>query len=1484
MNRRPSRRLTLYIVLGALAAAAIVLGLNEIYGFFNSPSASVGVQRTATVTRGVVQSSVTASGNVGVARSAAANFSTSGTVTSVSVRVGHPVGIGKELAALDPTSAQAALDASKANLAQAQSTLAAAESGPTAEQQAANSSSLQQAEVEVSTAKQQLSTDQAALATAQQQLAASQKLDCPPAPSSSGSGGSAASSSSAAGSSSSGGSSGASSSSSGSSTSGGSSSSSGTGSSGGGSSTTGSHGSSGTGSSGTGSSGTGSSGTSSAGTSSAGTSSAGTSSAGTSSAGTSSAGTSSAGTSSAGSGSSGSGSSGTGSSGSGSSAAGSSSSSGGGSGAGSSGAGGSTAGGGSTATTPTSTVAGIRRGVRVASLAALAPTVTTGQATGVGSTSATLGGSVNPGGAPTTYHFLYGTSPTSLSSSSSTQDAGSGTGAVPVAITVTGLSPGRNYWFQLVATNSDGPAPPADLGLFTTAAAAPPAGTSATTGQATAVTSTGATLNGTVNPAGLDTSYHFQYGTSASSLGSSTATLDAGSGSTAVPVATTLTGLGSGQNYWYQLVATSSSGTVYGATMLLTTAAGAATSATTGQAASIESTTATLNGSVNPAGQDTGYHFEYGTSPTSLGSSTATVDIGSGSTAVPVSAAVTGLAPGLNYWFRVVATNTSGTTDGALTMFTTGTLALATTGQAAPVGSTTATLNGSVSPGGLGTTYYFQYGTSATSLGSATAKKNAGSGASSVPVSAAVTGLKAGLSYWFRLVATNASGTSDGALTMFTTGTLALATTGQAAPVGSTTATLNGSVSPGGLKTTYSFQYGTSATSLGSSTPKQNAGSGSTAVPVSAALTGLKPGLNYWFRLVASNSSGTTDGALTMFTTGTLALATTAQASPVNSTTATLNGSVSPGGVGTSYYFQYGTSATSLGSSTPKQNAGSGSSAVPVNAPLSGLKPNTVYVFRLVAVNPSGTTDGALASFTTGAPALSATTGQASPVGSTTATVSGTVDPGGLETTYSFRYGTSAAGLSSQTAKQSAGSGSGSVPVSATVAGLKPDTAYIFQLVATNSSGSSEGVQGSFTTSSSARPTVTTDSASGVLSSSVTLTGTVNPNGADTTYWFEYGTTSAYGSKTAPVDAGSGLAAAQASALVSGLKPGTMYAFRLVAKNEFGTSTGISQTVTTAASSCTTDEQAVAAAEQTVQNQEEAVKSAELSLAQTEATIAASTTPSSATIAQDQAAVQQAEATVAADQAALDATVLTAPITGTVTAVNGSVGSTVSGSGSTVTLATSSSSGASSSSSAAGNGSSSGGGSSSSSAFITIDSLHQLEVVAGFAEADASKLAVGQPATLTFPALPETQVAGRVIAVATSSTVVSNVVTYDVTIALINPPREVKQGMTTNVSVVTDTRNRVLLLPSNAITTTGAISTVQLLQNGKTTTTPITIGLVGNSSTQIVAGLHAGDVVVEPTVTVTAASSSSTPGGGVGGLFGGGGGGGGGGGFVTRGG
>src|ERR1700751_2545773 len=110
------RSAPMYGALGLIAAAAALFAANSVYGFLGSPASGAAVQRTATVARGTVQSSVTASGNVSVATSASVNFTSSGTLTEVDVATGDKVKAGQVLAKIDPVPAETALQSAQANL------------------------------------------------------------------------------------------------------------------------------------------------------------------------------------------------------------------------------------------------------------------------------------------------------------------------------------------------------------------------------------------------------------------------------------------------------------------------------------------------------------------------------------------------------------------------------------------------------------------------------------------------------------------------------------------------------------------------------------------------------------------------------------------------------------------------------------------------------------------------------------------------------------------------------------------------------------------------------------------------------------------------------------------------------------------------------------------------------------------------------------------------------------------------------------------------------------------------------------------------------------------------------------------------------------------------------------------------------------------------------------------------------------------------
>jgi hypothetical protein len=288
---------------------------------------------------------------------------------------------------------------------------------------------------------------------------------------------------------------------------------------------------------------------------------------------------------------------------------------------------------------------------------------------------------------------------------------------------------------------------------------------------------------------------------------------------------------------------------------------------TTNAASSITSSSATLNGTVNPNGLTTMVHFEYGTT-TSYGFTTVS-QTKTGNTTQGVSANITALSPNTTYHFRLVGTNSGGTRHGSDRTFTTlsptGPPVVATS-AATNVASFSAALNGSVYPHGLTTSVHFQYGTT-TSYGFTTAPQSH-NGNTYLNVTANINALTASTIYHFRVVASNGGGTRFGSDRTFTTLTATgppVVTTNPATNVTSSSARLNGSLDPHGLTTTVYFQYG-STTSYGHTTPTQSQ-TGNTYRNINANISGLSTHTTYHFRIVATNSGGTRFGSDRAFTT-----------------------------------------------------------------------------------------------------------------------------------------------------------------------------------------------------------------------------------------------------------------------------------------------------------------------------------------------------------------------------------------------------------------------------------------------------------------------------------------------------------------------------------------------------------------------------------------------------------------------------------------
>jgi hypothetical protein len=195
-------------------------------------------------------------------------------------------------------------------------------------------------------------------------------------------------------------------------------------------------------------------------------------------------------------------------------------------------------------------------------LAADPPVAQTGAAKDVGQTQATLVATVNPKGAATTVRFDLGTS-ASYGLQSATKDVPAGTADVPVEIPVQGLTAGTTYHFRVVATSDGGTVQGADATFKTASAPVAPTAPGVSTGAVRGVTTSAATLTGSVDPNGAAATYRFEYGTS-TSYGATTTPGDAGSGTRGVGVTARIEGLTPGQRYHYRLVASNAVGMTRG--------------------------------------------------------------------------------------------------------------------------------------------------------------------------------------------------------------------------------------------------------------------------------------------------------------------------------------------------------------------------------------------------------------------------------------------------------------------------------------------------------------------------------------------------------------------------------------------------------------------------------------------------------------------------------------------------------------------------------------------------------------------------------------------------------------------------------------------------------------------------------------------------------------------------------------------------------
>jgi hypothetical protein len=554
---------------------------------------------------------------------------------------------------------------------------------------------------------------------------------------------------------------------------------------------------------------------------------------------------------------------------------------------------------------------------------------------------------------------------------------------------------------------------------------------------------------------------------------------------------------------------------------------------------------ATLNGELNPEGVagGLGFYFSYaaGASCTGPGSATTPLDNGgsnaTGSSEVSESATVTGLQPSTEYAFCFVAENANGPTDGPTVTFTTASAlqAFAPTVDGESVSGVTpfdARLEASLSTENEATDDYFEYATNAALTGATTIGQGTLPGSltpqpappyaerevecppgtpgpctrrESAPVDLGG-GLTPASTYYYRVIATNASGTSEGPVQSFQT--LAAQKPAieaeSASELTQTGAHLYATVNPEYEATKVQFKLGTDTSySLGGALETERelgASFGGREVSVDlasegvAAVSKLQPNTDYHYEAVATNATGTTEGLSavgdgTFLTSPNPPTVKTGGASNVQAYSATIAGEVNPGASGypnqdnTTYWFQYSANGSSYNYGVPLTpartpiyaNAGEGTSPVAESAQLSALAPGTTYHYRIVAFNvrPEPEKKTAVLQFSYGedreftTPSTPPILGETSVSGITTsgASFGATLDAEGLSTLYALRLGTE------QGVLQAAGSGrtsaNGAQPLTFTVSSLLPGTTYYYEVVAESPDGTVQSPEGSFTTTPS---------------------------------------------------------------------------------------------------------------------------------------------------------------------------------------------------------------------------------------------------------------------------------------------------------------------------------------------------------------------------------------------------------------------------------
>lgn len=242
---------------------------------------------------------------------------------------------------------------------------------------------------------------------------------------------------------------------------------------------------------------------------------------------------------------------------------------------------------------------------------------------------------------------------------------------------------------------------------------------------------------------------------------------------------------------------------------------------------------------------------------------------------------------------------------------------------------------------------------------------------------------------------------------------------------------------------------------------------------------------------------------------------------------------------------------TGYGSEVPCTPSPEYSEDTQVSAELTGLFTEADYHYRVKAANANGwnhTFDNVLHTVAV----LGLHTDEVTNLAATTATLNGSLNPDGMETTYRFQYGLDK-NYDLETSTQSAGSGSGEISVDPVdVQKLQPGRTYHYRIVGENELGTTFGQDRTFT--APATPLISSLNPTNVLATSVDLNARINDFNSAAEYFFEYGPGGDYGRSTPVQTLPADPAGQPISVHLEGLREGITYHFRIVATNQYGTS------------------------------------------------------------------------------------------------------------------------------------------------------------------------------------------------------------------------------------------------------------------------------------------------------------------------------------------